>query len=127
MIKGCFFRLISESSRIRIKTKSRFSHNAAHSFSALRTAYDEKSLFPSYIREFENKMKNYHAMALSNTQVNNEIYHAMALSNTQVNNEKLIPASGTFFCGEGGGSVVEHQTTELEDGSSKPSSAMLCP
>ena len=39
------------------------------SFSALKTAYDEKSLFPAYIREFENKMKNYHAMALSNQQV----------------------------------------------------------
>ena len=36
---------------------------------ALRTAYDEKSLFPAYIREFESKMKNYHALALSNQQV----------------------------------------------------------
>lgn len=34
----------------------------------LKTAYDEKSLFPAYIREFEAKMKNFHAQALSNTQ-----------------------------------------------------------
>ncbi|XP_060554544.1 WD repeat-containing protein 49-like, partial [Ruditapes philippinarum] len=35
---------------------------------SLRTAYDEKSLFPAYIREFEAKMKNFHTQALSNTQ-----------------------------------------------------------
>ncbi|XP_053387026.1 WD repeat-containing protein 49-like isoform X3 [Mercenaria mercenaria] len=38
----------------------------------LRTAYDEKSLFPAYIREFEAKMKNFHTQAIS-----------QALSNTQ--------------------------------------------
>ena len=35
---------------------------------ALKTAYDEKSLFPPYIRDFEQKMKNYHIQALSNQQ-----------------------------------------------------------
>ena len=39
------------------------------SVSALHTAFDEKSLFPSYILEFEKKMKNYHAMMLGQNQV----------------------------------------------------------
>lgn len=34
----------------------------------LKTAYDEKSLFPPYIREFEMKMKNYHTQALASNQ-----------------------------------------------------------
>ncbi|KAL4216663.1 WD repeat-containing protein 49 [Mactra antiquata] len=34
----------------------------------LKTAYDEKSLFPAYIREFEAKMKTFHSQALSNNQ-----------------------------------------------------------
>ena len=38
-------------------------------FSALATAFDEKSLFPGYILDFERKMKNYHAMMLNQNQV----------------------------------------------------------
>ncbi|XP_052213945.1 WD repeat-containing protein 49-like isoform X3 [Dreissena polymorpha] len=34
----------------------------------LKTAYDEKSLFPTYIREFELKMKQYHQQALAQVQ-----------------------------------------------------------
>ncbi|KAK7491119.1 hypothetical protein BaRGS_00017683, partial [Batillaria attramentaria] len=34
----------------------------------LRTAFDEKSLFPNYILDFERNMKNYHAMMLSGSQ-----------------------------------------------------------
>ena len=43
--------------------------NTCCDIAALRTAYDEKSLFPAYIREFEQKMKQYHTQALSNAQV----------------------------------------------------------
>lgn len=41
--------------------------------SALKTAYDEKSLFPSYIREFETKMKQYHSQAMASLQVQKHI------------------------------------------------------
>ncbi|XP_076439227.1 cilia- and flagella-associated protein 337-like isoform X1 [Babylonia areolata] len=34
----------------------------------LRTAFDEKSLFPNYILDFERNMKNYHSMMLSGSQ-----------------------------------------------------------
>jgi len=47
--------------------------NTCCDIAALRTAYDEKSLFPAYIREFEQKMKQYHTQALSNAQVGNMV------------------------------------------------------
>merc|ERR1719210_392179 len=34
----------------------------------LITAFDEKSLFPGYILDFEKKMKNYHSMMLNQNQ-----------------------------------------------------------
>ncbi|GFO26515.1 WD repeat-containing protein 49 [Plakobranchus ocellatus] len=36
---------------------------------SLATAFDEKSLFPGYILDFEKKMKNYHALLLNQNQV----------------------------------------------------------
>lgn len=36
---------------------------------AIRAAFDEKALFPSYILDFERNMKNYHSMMLTGAQV----------------------------------------------------------
>ncbi|CAL1538101.1 unnamed protein product [Lymnaea stagnalis] len=38
----------------------------------LTTAFDEKSLFPSYILDFEKKMKNYHSIVLNQSQPKNK-------------------------------------------------------
>jgi len=36
-------------------------------FAALNAAFDEKTLFPKYILDYEARMKHYHAKAISET------------------------------------------------------------
>ena len=54
-------------------------------FSALNTAFDEKSLFPRYILDYEIKMKQFHTKSLQETGVS--ISHE---KNTQINMFKKI-------------------------------------
>lgn len=45
----------------------------SHCVSGLKTAFDEKTLFPKYILDYEAKMKAYHKMAIEGTSVRNDL------------------------------------------------------